>query len=363
MPLRGALLLAIATAATACSGGNAAPDASTDAGSRPLIVDHIDDVGAFPAPTTVVGRDGTTSALIGDRVLWTFGDTFLTKPAADDGTSVRSSTAAWSTVDAPLALDEPVDSAGLPFELVPYTPAELAQNQTDPQNGYALWPGAVIATSDTEAVVLFQHVVRKSGGFNADAIGTAHVTKNATQATRDAAFLFRAPDPLFGNAGVTIEGGNAYFFECESTGILDDHCKLARVPVASVTERSAFQFWDGTAYTSDVTRAAWFIDHASYGLSIEYNPWLGRYLAVYSKPLSNDIGLRTAERIEGPWTDPEVVIAGSTSGLVTSEAGVNYLAHEHSELRSADGRTVVIGYAHPLPNFGGACRLARIVLR
>jgi hypothetical protein len=93
------------------------------------------------------------------------------------------------------------------------------------------------------------------------------------------------------------------------------------------------------------------------------NPWLGRYVAVYSKPLSNDIALRTAPHIEGPWTDPEVVISGATPGLVTSSAGANYLAHEHAELRSPDGRAIVIGYAHPLPNFGGACRLARVFLQ
>ena len=344
-------------------GCDAPKSAPADAGARPLAIDHVDDLGAFSAPPTVVGRDGTTSAQVGDRRVWTFGDTFLTKPTPDDGTTVRSSTAGWSAPDAALALDEPLDDAGLPFELVPYTAAELAQNQADPQNGVALWPSASVATSDKTAVLLFQHVLRKSGGFAADAVGTAELTKDATSATRDPSFLFQAPDPLFGNGGAAVDGGNAYLFDCESTGILDEHCKLARVPLASVAVRGAYEFWDGAAYTTDVTKAAWFIDHASASLSIAFNPWLGRWLAVYGKPLSDDIGLRTADRIEGPWTDPEVVLPGATPGLVTGDAGVNYLAREHVELRSVDGRAIVIGYAHPLPNFGGACRLARVVLR
>jgi hypothetical protein len=325
----------------------------------PVVVDHVEDLGAFPAPPTVVGRDGTSSALVGDRILWTFGDTFLTQKTALDGTSVRSSTAGWSSPDAALALTEPVDDAGLPFQLVPYTAAEITQNQTDPLNGVALWPGPVIATSATDAVVLFQHVLRQGGsGFTTDAIGAAHVTKDSTVATRDATFLFQSPDPLFGNGGFTVENGSVYLFDCEGS-----RCKVARAPVASVTDRSAFEFWDGSAYQSDVTKAAWFIDGASYALSIEFNAFLGRYLAVYSKPLSNDVALRTATHLEGPWTDAEVIVPGTTPGLVTSDAGVNYLAHEHAELRSPDGRTITIGYAHPLPNFGGACRLARIVLR
>jgi len=346
----------VAVFALGCTNAPSSPDAG-----KALAIDHVEDLGAFPAPPTVVGRDGTHSGLVGDRLVWTFGDTFLTQKTALDGTSVRSSTAGWSVPDAALALTEPVDDAGLPLQLVPYTPAEIGQNQTAPlDGGFALWPSGVVPTSATDAVVLFQHVVRSNGGtgFVADAIGTAHVTKDSTQATRDAAFLFQSPDPLFGNGGLTVENGNAYLYECEG-----NRCKVARVPVASITTRSAFEFWNGTAYTSDVTQAAWFIDNASYGLSIEMNPWLGRYVAVYSKPLSNDVALRTAPHLEGPWTDPEVIISGTTPGLATSSAGVNYLAQEHAELRSPDGHILVIGYAHPLPNFGGACRLARVFLR
>jgi hypothetical protein len=349
--------LSIFCALVACSPQPAAPDA----GPRALAVDHVDDLGAFSAPATVVGRDGTTSALLGDRIVWTFGDTFLTKATPDDGTSVRSSTAGWSAPDAALALDEQVDDGGVPFQLVPYTAPELAQNQTAPQNGVALWPTASFATSATNVVIVFQHVIRASGGFAADAIGTAELAKDAPVATRDPSFLFQSPEPLFGNGGVATDDTFAYFFECESTGVLDDGCKVARAPVASVTSRSAFQFWDGAAYQSDVAKAAVFIDHASYALSITFNPWLGRWLAVYGKPLSDDVGLRAADHLEGPWTDPEVVVPGAT--FVTGDAGVNYLAREHVELRSSDGKTIVIGYAHPLPNFGGACRLARIVLR
>src|SRR6185503_2122717 len=96
-PRRGVLsvsrALVLVAALVGCTPGAAAPDASVDAGTRPLAVDHVEDLGAFSAPPTVVGRDGTTSARLGDRIAWTFGDTFLTKATPDDGTSVRSSTA------------------------------------------------------------------------------------------------------------------------------------------------------------------------------------------------------------------------------------------------------------------------------
>jgi hypothetical protein len=350
-----------------CSTSGAAVDGGAKGGARALAVDHVDDLGAFSAPSTVVGRDGTSSALVGGALVWTFGDTFLTKANAQDHTSVRSSTAGWSTLPPwpSLALAEPLDDAGLPMQLVPYTPAELLQNTTDASNGYALWPGPTVATDTTgDTIVFFEHVIRQNGsGFHVDAIGTAHVALNATQAARDPAFLFQSPEPLFGNGGATVDGGNVHLFNCEMGGFLDFQCKVARAPIASATMRGAYTFWNGTSWVGDVTQAAPFIDHASYVLSVEMNPWLGRWVAIYTKPLSNDVGLRAADALTGPWTDPEVVVPGSTSGIVTSDAGLNYLAKEHVALRSLDGRQIVISYAHPLSNFGGACRLARLVLK
>ena len=354
-------ILFFLTFVNACSPTQTQPDASVEAGTRALVVDHVDDLGAFPAPPTVVGRDGTTSALVGNQLVWTFGDTFLSKQTPDDKTNVRSATAGWSAPDAALAITDAVDDGGVPLQFIPYTQAELTKNTADPLNGFALWPGAVIPVDANDAVVLFQHILRQGGsGFTADAIGTATITSGATQAVRAAAFLFQSPDPLFGNGGVTTDSGNAYFFDCEQAGF-GFHCKVGRVPIASVTNRSAFAFWNGTAYVSDVTQAAWFIDGVGAGLTITWNVWLGRWLAVYSKVLSDDVALRAADRIEGPWTDPEVVIAGAS--FVQGDAGTNYLAREHPELQAQAGREIVVGYAHPLANFGGACRLARVTLK
>jgi len=345
----------------ACSPSQTLPDASVDAGTRAIVVDQVVDLGAFPAPPTVVGRDGTTSALVGNQLVWTFGDTFLSKATPDDKTSVRSATAGWGAPDAALAITDAVDDGGVPLQFIPYTSTELAKNTADPLNGFALWPGDVIPVDANNAVVLFQHILRQGGsGFTADAVGTAHITPGATQAVRDTAFLFQSPDPLFGSSGVTIDGDNAYFFECEQQGF-GFHCKVGRAPLASVTNRSAFEFWNGTAYVSDVTQAAFFINGVGAGLTISWNAWLGRWLAVYSKVLSDDVALRAADHLEGPWTDAEVIIPGAQ--FVQGDAGTNYLAREHAELQAQQGRELVIGYAHPLANFGGACRLAKVTLK
>src|SRR5947209_153449 len=139
--VRLALVLFLAAACVACSQKDAQPDASVEAGTRAIVVAEVDDLGAFPAPPTVVGRDGTTSALVGDQLLWTFGDTALTKNTLDDGTPVRSATAGWSAPDAALGITSAVDDAGIPIQFIPYTATELAKNQADFTHGVALWPG------------------------------------------------------------------------------------------------------------------------------------------------------------------------------------------------------------------------------
>jgi hypothetical protein len=333
---------------------------TTDAGPHVLAVTAIADLGGFSAPSTVVGRDGTTSASVGGQLVWTFGDTFLTKPNAIDGATVLSATAGWSTTLDPLRLSEPLDDAGLPGQLIPYTSDEIAKNKADPSDGVALWPGPVVAVSGTEAVVFFQHVLRSGCGFSVDAIGTAHVTKGSTVATRDPAFLFQGSDPTFSNAGGTVDGGYVYLYDCELA--LGFECKVARAPLTQLTERSAYTFWNGSSFTSNASQAAWFIQGVSSGISIERNPWLGRWLAVSSSPGSNDILLKTADSLTGPFGEA-LVVPSTSNGIVTSDAGTNYLAKEHVELQSAGGQEIVIGYAHPLPNFGGDPHLARLTLK
>jgi hypothetical protein len=342
------------------AGADRASDAHSDS-SVVLAVQNVEDLGAFTAPPTVVGRDGTTSALVGGSLIWTFGDTFLTKPNSIDGTTVLSATAGWSTVNDPLRLDEPTDDAGLPYQLIPYTAEEIAKNKVDPQNGYALWPGPVVARSETEAVIFYQQVIRMNGSnFAADAVGTAIVTKGSTRAVRNTGFLFEGKDPLFSNGGATIDGDTIYLYDCEFT--LGFQCRVARAAIADATKRSAYEFWNGSSWTAEVAQAAWFIKNANAAISVEDNPWVGRWLAVESDTATNGVALRTADALIGPW-DMGVVVPGTTSGLVTSDAGLNYLAKEHVELRSKSGQQIVVGYAHPLPNFGGAPRLARFTLK
>ncbi|MBX7196713.1 MAG: DUF4185 domain-containing protein [Sandaracinaceae bacterium] len=337
-------------------------DAGHDAG-RPVVIASVEDLGALPHPSdTVVGRDGASSGVIGGARLWTFGDTFLSHVTPWDGSHVATATGAWSGSELPIVLEQPVDADGVPAQLVPYTDEELAANQLDATNGWAHWPGAVIDTGDADALLLFQRIKRTAGtGFDGVAIGTARIAPHETVARRDATELFTRPlppatggDVLYGNGGVSVIGDTAYFLGCEGLG-----CRLARVPRTRADEREAFEFFDGDAWVADIDAAEVLLLGVS-AASLSWNAYLGRYVMVASRLASNDVVVRTAPAIEGPWPTSSLVIEPSDGGILAAGEGTNYLAHEHEGLGNPDGRSIVISYARPLGSFRGEIRLARL---
>ncbi len=330
-----------------------------DAGTRPLAVASVEDLGLVPLPPKAVGRDGGMSGTLGGKLLWTFGDTFLTERNHIDNSSVISASSAWATPASPLVVTQNLNG-GEPAQLVPYTPAELAANTTDALNGYALWPGPLLDVGEATGVVPFQVIKRTSGsGFDVIGVGTSRIAVDASTATRTAALLFAPPEPAF--FPQLVIGEHVYAFSCQQRGFLDFACKLARAPRASVEQRAAYEFYDGHAWTADVGRAAFVIDQTSVAPSIAWNAHLGKYLAVNCKLVSSTVLLRTSDRIEGPWGEPVEIAAGATGVLAPPASDqYNYLCVEHPELATED--SIVIGYSRPTEPFRGDVRLARVTL-
>jgi hypothetical protein len=202
-------------------------------------------------------------------------------------------------------------------------------------------------------------------GFDGVGLGTARISPHETVAHRDATDLFSRPMPpttggdrLYGTGGVAVIGDTVYWLACEALS-----CRMARTPRAHADERSAFEFYDGSAWVTDIGAAAIVIRNVSALTSLSYNAYLGRYLSVSSQLGSNDVLLRTAAHIEGPWpTNGVVVHAIDGGGILPAGEGTNYLAQEQVALSSADGHQIVISYSRPLGSFRGEVRLARISL-
>ncbi len=324
---------------------------------HPLEVAAARDVGRLVQPSRWL-RDGGQTTVVGSRILWTFGDTIFPDPAVD-GSHLRSNSAAWSDPRDPTRVEDPVEDGGAPIQFIPFESDEAAYNQGTGRGDdrIALWPLSAISLSEGTATVFFQAIEVLPGPLNNQAIGSGIATAvpTAAVAARDTALLFRAPEPSFGSGAVRV-GGFVFVHACGPMEGLLFGCRVARVPARDIHVRSAYRFWDGSRWTADVRAAVFTLRGPSGGLSVSWNQWLGRYLAVYNQGLTNRFMCRTAPRPQGPWSRPVLAF----TGRATPPGTVNYAAFEHPELARGGGRTVTISYFHPLGPLAGEIRLVEV---
>jgi hypothetical protein len=314
----------------------------------------VPELGALGRPRVVTARDGGAAALVGGKMLWTFGDTLMTVRGAD-GFQYRSATAAWGDGRG-LTLDEPLDAAGAPFQLLPYSEAELTYNRNGgPSERFALWPASVIPDGAGGALIFYSYLKVHAGTLNYEDLGSgvARLAAGSTVATRDPGLLFVTPEPGFATGGVLADGFVHLYACIPVKDQLDSECKVARAPLAEATTRAAWRVWDGTTWSAAMVTGATVLRGAPGDLSVSWNPHLGSYLAVHSNIFSDEVVFHTAPQPQGPWSAPRSLFVG------LRRAGThNYAAREHPALASEGGRQLVVSYAHPLGGFDGEVRLA-----
>ncbi len=327
-------------------------------GKLPIIA-TVADLGRISAPDTVTARDGGTSALIGGKILWTFGDTLLSK-ATVDGSHYRSNTAALADPLQPTQVSEPLDDNGAPQAFIPFTTDEQAYNTVSgrPDDRIALWPGAIIPDADGSGLLFFDKLKVQPGILNYQQIGVglAHVKPNSTTAVREPGLLFSASEPLFTNA--TLFDNYVYVY-----GVMPDRADQAvavgRAPLSQVIERTAYQFWDGQMWVMEVGAAVPVLAGVPGAMSVSYNAYLNQYLAVYSEALSDRVIMRLSSTPEGVWSDPMVLF----EGLPATKGTWDYAGLEHPELATNGGQTIVVSYYHPLGEFSGELRLVGVTFK
>lgn len=100
---------------------------------------------------------------------------------------------------------------------------------------------------------------------------------------------------------------------------------LARVPLADspkpedladgnaapsadgILDPEAYEYWDGSAWVSDVSAADTVLPSPASEMSVMWNDHLGKYTSMYSQGY-NSVVMRTADRPEGPWEDKKVLV-------------------------------------------------------
>lgn len=346
-------------------------------GGAPAIpeVRSAREVGPLLQHYRVNGRDVGQSTGYEDRSIWVFGDTVVRRPWAFVGSTGASTTDRRADDGITVTASDVFGAAGpAPTPLLPFTPAEVAftathasktgcTTATDPYCGaqFGLWPGAVVADPARHRLLVLYGKLCRSGGRCSGPLGkgigtgiavidlVTHQTRRLTMTGAPVVGSVEGADPtLFFpyatgyTAAALINDGDLYVYgDCHS------RCKLARVPLDAVTDRSRWQFSAGrdpagnTDWTSDQKAAVSVLSAGSAGNSVYWVPALKAWLNVYLPPLSNTLTAQVGASPAGPWSRAFLLHDTETD---KGGSGTNYAGFGHPEYAQRRGLVQYLTY-------------------
>ncbi|MEV0844428.1 sigma-70 family RNA polymerase sigma factor [Streptomyces sp. NPDC049954] len=342
------------------------------------------DLGTVRQNPAVGARDNGQSTLYEGRSLWIFDDTTLRDPWG----FLSNSGAATADLDASDGIDlrstSPFTTSaqGRPVELLPRTAAERAFEKQHGEDGgctaeqdqycgarFGFWPGPVISDPARHRVLVMYGKLCRGGkdgtpcsGELGKGLGTgiAALDMRTHRVTRleaahgpgvrgvegaDPTMFF--PDGQGFSAAALVVGETVYVYgDCSYHG-----CAVARVPLASVEDRSAWRFCTGDGWSPDPGAARPVVGAGSAGQSVFYDRALSAYVNVYLPYGSDEVRYQVGGSPYGPWSDPRT--AGHTKGGKRSD----YALFAHPEYARDGGLTQYLTYFHP---DDGSQRLMRV---
>jgi serine/threonine protein kinase len=330
-----------------------------------ISVENVRDVGRVRVAPRVLNRNGGQSASVGGRQVWVFQDT--TTLGFDDA-GKREIDTSWGVADPAKGgnvptVTGPTDSAGTPVDLLPWTAEETG-------GPYRLQVRAVLWDRPRDRALMFYTKAQKDpqARFGERRVGTSLALWARADApavrpvlrpeSDEPTLLFGADEPPWGSAALAI-GDWLYTYACEQAkGSLDVPCLLARVPLDRVLERAEWRFYAGRSWSAD-GRAAKPVMNAHVQMSVTWNDYLGKYLAVYTRILSSLLEIRTADRPEGPWSEG-IIVEGFPPPTVWPWIGLGFV---HPELARDGGRVQVVTYPRAIGIAGNEIRAVEIEFR
>ncbi|MDF1594151.1 MAG: DUF4185 domain-containing protein [Desulfobacterales bacterium] len=313
--------------------------------------------------------------------MWIFGDTIVSQ-RDHSAPALLSNSCSWTTDqtagDGITGFRPCQDRQGTPMELFPFTPEEHAFNRDHQAANcpvqpcgarWALWPGAVISdTVDNRLLLFFKKVLVKPGFLNFQTAGHGMAAwrrfDEAPERIRHdpgenrPELMFGKNEPAFGSAAMIVNS-MVYVFGCCLDGDAKP-CRLARVPLANVADRGAWEFYGASQKWQKEIDDSKVVLEGNDMMSVSYNSHLERYLAVYSQPMGTGVMFRTAKKLEGPWSKP---LKAFDAMPPLNAIGWIYDAMEHPEYARDNGRMIYITYSRQTGPLTFEMRLVAVMLR
>jgi hypothetical protein len=301
--LAGAVLLAIN--ALRSSASTAAPPAVQQSVPAIVYARYVCSFSNDDAKAALVrGADGGQSIVVGNKTWWLFGDTLF---LAEAGKPIEQNSIAWS---------DSTGADGCP-KLHYYARNGVALPFLAKDGSLTAWPAGAWASSD-HTIDFYTAYVYGSGPYAywIGEVGLARLDTDSMQVDVLSRKLWDASsglvDQVVGTQPVETDADGKLRLVLQtklSTKL------LARVAPDHAADITAYEYWDGSGWSAaaaaavplwqqptgqdDVHQLASFEN----GASIAWNDALHTYLAIVNTSFSA-IGVRTADRLEGPWSEP-----------------------------------------------------------
>jgi serine/threonine protein kinase len=334
-------------------------------------VDSVREIGALPVWASIASRDLGYSGVFRGRAIWLFGGTTLAVARRELGRDAIPNSWCWSTDrDARdgITLVQVADERGLARQLIPYTDVERARLVADSTLAIRLAPGPLVADPQrNRALLVYTEAQGRRYRWEAEPAGASIATwsdpdhpvvrPELRPGTAEPTLLFQRGE-LMPSTGAVVVNDTLYLYATRPK-FLSSSVFVARAPLARALDHEAWRYYRGNgAWTTDATRAVPVMEGAAH-LTVDWNAYLHRYVAVSTPTMGGGIELRTAPRPEGPWSPTQMVALG----LAPPAVGLsNWAALAHPELSRDGGRVLYVSYRHPTDDFNHEIRLIELTL-
>jgi len=261
-------------------------------------------------------RDGGAVGSLSGKIVWFWSDTEYLKNGVMTG--FYGNTGAIGDPSNPLIVNGPMRQA------IPFTPTETAfNNQYSFNPRVVLWPksgvvevspgqgilyvpkgywGKTITGSEPNQGVVVCKVVIGSDGY-----------PEVTRLGDEPLFPLNTA-PQYGGVAAVKDDKYIYLYSSDRIATYSAVTFVARVPIGSSTEKSAFQYfwasnksWESVFPAPTDTKEA--IISTTFGLdgNVYYSGYLKKWVLIYQHDADDKVYMRTAFAPEGPWENDTMV--------------------------------------------------------
>jgi hypothetical protein len=245
----------------------------------------------------VWGTDLGSSFMYKGEIVIVFGDTF-----GYNNSSWRSNVIAFSTDD------DPTD--GITFDrMIEDEATGNAKELLDAENGAVTTiPTYGVAVGD-RMYLHYMSVIHwgDPGKWDLDESGLAWSDDGGTTWIRDGSATWPG-DSNFGQVAIEEHEGHLYVFGIP--GGRYGGMQLGRAVPETFADLTTWEYWDGSAWQTDIARAATLIEAPVGELSVRWNAYYRKWILMTLADPYGEIQVWVADKLTGPWEGPRVAARG-----------------------------------------------------